>query len=369
MIPAASLRPTPGWTFRRPGRGRRPARGAVAWALAAALAVHAWMAVAVETTRPEWRDPEFYHRLRRVREFVRWEAENGAGRPLVVVLGSSRPQMGLSPEHLGLGVAPADPLVFNCSQSACHPIGERLNLARLLDAGITPDFLLVEVLPALLADTRPPEASLPVHRLGHADLARLRPLLADPGRVRREWAETRLLTWHSLRHSLQPHLFGRDLIPEARRDDFLWADARTFGWGPFAPAEWPDEVRAARVAADRRAYAPMLATFHVAPGPDRAYRALLAECRAKGVRAALFVMPESPAFREWYPPGARKEAADYLARLSREYEVPVFDAAEWVPAPAAYMDSHHLLGPAAEAFSARFGRECVGPWVRAARSP
>jgi hypothetical protein len=78
-------------------------------------------------------------------------------------------------------------------------------------------------------------------------------------------------------------------------------------------------------------------------------------------------MPEAPAFRGWYPPGSKELARQYLAGLSKEYGVPVFDASDWLPDETAFADAHHLLRHGAEAFSARFGRECVGPWLRGER--
>ena len=289
-----ALRP---FTRRRPRTARGRARAAVGFGVAAALAAHVWLGVAVETTRPQWRDPEFFHRQQRADKVARWEVSQGHARPVVIVLGSSRSQMGLSPEHLGLGTGPTDPIVFNCSQSGCRPVGLRLNAARLLAARPTPDFLLVEVLPALVGDGEPPEAWLPASRLGAADVDRLRPYFADPARVWREWAHDRVVSWSSLRHTLQPHWFGPDLVPQPRRDDFLWSEMRFFGWSPYYPGAWTDADRLPRVEANRRGYAPRLADWRAHPVPDRAYRDLLTDCRERNIPVALYLMPESPAFR------------------------------------------------------------------------
>ena len=75
-------------------------------------------------------------------------------------------------------------------------------------------------------------------------------------------------------------------------------------------------------------------------------------------------MPESPTFRSWYPPGVRLRVADYLQELSRNFGVPVFDASAWIDNELSFMDGHHLLGEAAAAFSERFGKECVAPWLQ-----
>lgn len=344
---------------------RRKARTAVLGGVAAVLVMHLGLAVAVETSRPQWRDPEFFHRQKRVAALVRWERDQGHRRPLVVILGGSRPQMGLSPEYLGLGSGPTDPLAFNCAQSGCLPVGVRLNAARLFAAGVTPDFLLVEVLPPVLADPGPMEDRIPAARLGAADLARLRPYHTDPGKAPREWLTARVGSWYSLRLPLMANWRLADYFPPGRnRPDFLWAGMTFYGWSPFHPAEWTADQRAAQLGVAHNTYDWLLAGFRINPVNDAAYRDLLAECRDRGVKAALFTMPESPAFRGWYPPGVRGQITAYLGGLSREFGVPVFDAAGWVDDEAAFMDGHHLLGPTAEAFSARLGRECVGPWVR-----
>ena len=342
----------------------RRLRAALAWGLAAFLASNLWLAHAVETGHPEWRAPEFYHRQQQAEKFARRERRAGRDRPLVLVLGSSRPQMGFAPEFLGLGDGPTDPLVVNCAQSGCRPVGTRLNLARLLREGPKPDFALVEVLPVLLSDEAPADATVWPRQVSHADLATLAPYLEDERRYRREWFKLRATTISSLRATLVPHWLGQGFVADALRTDFLWSEMRPSGWSPYYPTPWPKDYHAAKLEAARLDYAPRLARFSVKPVPDRATRETLAACRAHGVRAAVFVMPESPAFRSWYPPAVKAEVDDYLNCLAREFGVPLFDTRDWVGEEMAYMDGHHLLGKTAERYAARFGRECLGPWVR-----
>jgi hypothetical protein len=139
------------------------------------------------------------------------------------------------------------------------------------------------------------------------------------------------------------------------------------GWMPYFFREVPAEKRAEGTAQVYAQFAGYFPNFHIAPIPDRAYRDLIALCREKGIRMAFYLMPESPTYRSWYPPGARELVRSYLGGLSREYGVPVFDASAWLDDELAFADSHHLLRHGAEAFSARFGRECVGPWLRRER--
>jgi hypothetical protein len=350
----------------RPAAGsiRRRARATVLLGVAAIILAQVGLAVAVESRRPEWRDPEFFHRRKNLNAMAKWSAETGQPRSLVVILGTSRSVMGLSPGHLGFGHGPCAPLACHCSQTGCMPIDQRLNLGRVLDAGLTPDFVLVEVLPPVLADPRPVGEQVKVNRLGTADLVRLRPYLADPSPVVTRWASGRAAGWYTFRFDLLAHAGQGDLIPASVRQDFLWNTLPADGWGPFSPGEWPTDAWARGIARARGQYAWLLADFRVNPESARAHRELLAECRARGIRAALFVMPESPTFRGWYPPAARDAVRDYLAGLSAAFGAPVFDASAWIDDEAAFLDGHHLFGPEAVRFSERFGRECVGPWVR-----
>lgn len=357
---AAGVRPTSRWRAKR----------AVLGGIAAAVAAQLGLSVAVETVRPQWRDPEFYRVQQRVKLAAKWQAEAGKPRPLAVILGGSRPQMGLAPEAFGLGGHPADPVVFNGSQAGALPVGIKLNLARVLDSNVRPDFVLIEVMPALLADPGPMEDRIPSVRLGLADVRRVRPYHDDPDRAMTRWVGHRLAPWHSLRQTLvETAGLADELVPEHRRQDLLWKGRTFSGWGPFSPAEWPDDVRRDWLNRVHKQYRKELKNLHVAAVNDRIYRDALADCRTRGVRAALFVMPESPVYRGWYAPGGRERVAAYLADLSREFGVPVFDASAWIDDEAAFMDGHHVLGPAAVELSVRFGRECVAPWVRSFPPP
>jgi hypothetical protein len=326
-----------------------------------------WLTLMVEARRAEWRDPEFFHRRKNLVALTKWSAESGRHRPLVVVLGTSRTAMGVSPKDLGLGDGPADPLACNCSQTGCMPVGQALNLGRLLDAGLKPEFVLIEVLPPVLADPRPVEDQLLPARLGTADLARLRPYAANPAALAARWTGSRLAAWYTYRFRLLEQAGFGDLVPPSVRDDFLWKDLPADGWGPFQPPVWSPADRARQVENARRQYAALLDNFRLNPGTARVHRDLLTDCRARGIRAALYLMPESPTFRGWYPESARAASRDYLAGLSAEFGVPVFDATVWIDDEAAFMDGHHLFRTGAVEFSRRFGRECVGPWVRAGR--
>jgi hypothetical protein len=324
------------------------------------LLAHVGLNVALDTVAPQLRDPEYGHRVKRLAAIDRTRG----GRPLVVALGSSRTQMGFSPADLGPGDGPAAPVAYNMGQAGAGPLLQLLNLHRLLAAGVRPTAVLVEVLPPALAKDGPAERALLPHvpRLGSADLGRLAPYCDDPAVLRREWAKVRVAPWHSLRFLLMSHALP-GFLPWNRRVDFQWRMLDEHGWSayPFDPV--PDDVRDRGTAAARKSYEETLADFRVTPLMDRALRDVIRLCRAEGIRVGLYLLPEGPTFRGWYPPRTRAAVGEYLGGLSREYGVPVFDASDWLPDEGMFADSHHLLKPGARAFSRRFGAECLRPWL------
>ena len=344
-----------------PRQFRHRAKRAVWFAIGFALLLQVGMNIVLETIRPEWRDPEYGHRLKQLRRIHAAEPS----RPLVVVLGSSRVQLGFKPSQLGLGDGPTEPLVYNLSQAGCGPLHEYLNLRRLLADGVKPDYLLVEVLSPVLAGDGPAEKLVIPQRLSYADVRTIEPYCVNPEELRTAWAKGRILPWYTLRQYLMSHWQG-GWMPWQHRHDFMWKQMEPDGWMPYLDRTLTDEERAEKTAEAKVQYAGYFSPFRIAPLPDRAYRDLIAVCREAHIPLAFFIMPEGPDFRAAYPPGARDTIHAYLAGLSKEFGVPLFDACEWLPTDA-FADGHHLMRQGAITFSARFGRECLAPWLREAK--
>jgi hypothetical protein len=355
-LPAAGPLPAPA----RPTRSR--AKRTVLAGFVAAAVLHLGLNVALDTAKPEWRDPEYGHRVKELKPL----AKAAGHHPVVVALGSSRSQMGLSPTHLGLD-GPDAPIVYNLSQAGCGPVHQFLNLHRLLDAGVKPDFLLVEVLPPVLGGHGPADGLLIPARLSLADLRRVEPYCDDFDKVRGKWLMARKSPWYAYRINLLSHWGMGSWYPWQARQDFLWKQMRPRGWMPYFFPQIDPARRAKGTAEAKAQYAAYFADFSLAPLPRRAHRDLLDLCRERGIRVAFYVMPESPTFRSWYPSQARERINGYFAELRRE--APVFDASDWLDDEGMYADGHHLMRHGAEAFSGRFGRECVGPWVQGERGP
>jgi hypothetical protein len=337
------------------------ARASLLWGIALFAVAHVALLIGTQGQRAELRDPEFGCKLSRLRQH--WAIE--PDRPVLVVLGSSRTGQGFRP-----GVLPAfktadgqTPFVFNFSQVGSGPLAELLCLRRLLDAGVRPDWLAIEILPPMLGRTVDAcgNTDVGVSRLSGSDLRLLRRYVSDPGTLARRWVEAQLAPWHAHRFSLMNHYAG-DFLPWRLRMD-QWKALDAWGWSDLGvDTEHPvKDPRALEVA--RETYQDELKNFHVTPMQDRALRDLIALCRQEAIPTVLYLMPEGSIFRSWYVPATRAAIEDYLTRLSRECDVPILDARLWMPDDL-FADSHHLDRRGATRFTRRFGEEVIPSLVQ-----
>jgi hypothetical protein len=341
-----------------PSRTRR-AKVCLAVGAVVALVLFLGMAVAVETVKPEWRDPEYGHRLKQLRALK----TANPGRPLVVALGSSRTQMGFRPDAMGFADEAGSPLVYNFGQSAAGPLRQLLTLLRLLDSGVKPDAVLVELFPLALAADGPAEVQLHglAPKLGAADLRRLAPYCTDPGRLQSEWASSRAASWSSLRLNLLSH-WKPNLLPWQKRVNFQWEQLDPRGWTPFPIEDVADDYRAAGIKRTHGEYVERLNHFHVGAMSQRSLRDLVERCRSEGIRVAFYLMPEGPAFRSWYTPETLSTVGATVTAIGRDL-APVFDATDGF-AESEFSDSHHLLRGGASRFSQRLADEHLRGWLR-----
>jgi hypothetical protein len=152
-------------------------------------------------------------------------------------------------------------------------------------------------------------------------------------------------------------------LPVANRVDYIWADVDVDGAVAFPATLAGPTARRRGWETAAEEYKPRMRHFHIGRLSDQLLRRLLDDCRRADTPAMLVLMPESPAFRDLYPPGALRTLAVYLDGLTAEYAVPVLDARTWVGEDG-FWDGHHLLPAGAVAFSRRLGRE-ARPFLRA----
>jgi hypothetical protein len=339
-----------------PGSRRRAARAGLATGLLAFLAATAAMTAAVETTRPEWRDPEFGHRL------VRLNDPAAPDRPLVLVVGTSRTQNAVWPAAMNFPDEPGSPRVFNFGLSGLTPLGELLAVLRLRDAGVRPAAVVVEMLPVRMAVDSPAEQQYreKAARLSAADLRHLAPFARDPAALRGPWLAARAAPWHAHRSVLLSHWRPR-WVPWRERVDFHWTDMDADGFLPFPYDDPGRDTRDTATAHARREYAPWFHTFRPGGESVRAVRELVRVCRADGVQVAALVPPVSPMFRGWFDPAVWAAADAHLHDLAADLGVPVFPAPDLPEAD--FADGHHLLRRGAGAYSRWLADAHLKPWL------
>jgi hypothetical protein len=281
---------------------------------------------------------------------------------LLLALGSSRVLNGLRAADLDVAPGPAGqaPLAFNFGLTRHGPFLQLLCLNRLLDDGVKPRWVVLEVLPPLLTTCGPGVETVAVERQKWSDLRVLRDYDPHPGWLYLNWAAERAVPLHANRYAMLSRSLP-DWVPWARRQDHFWKHTDCAGWLAQEPLPTPERVREA-VEQIRETHGLHMETFQVSPLAERLYRATLDRCRAAGVPAVLLVMPESSEFRGWYRPGAEELLADFLGRLTREYDAPAIDARAWCPDDE-FRDSQHLLPQGAARLTARLGG-VIGPLLK-----
>jgi hypothetical protein len=338
---------------------RRVARRAVFWGIALLLLAQLGMAVAMETVAPHFRDPEYGGR-----QFGALKLQRAhSGRPLVLVLGTSRTQNAIDPSSMGFPDEPGSPVVFNAGLSGAYPTHLWLNYHRFCDAGAKPAALLVEIFPATLLAT--PEALTPLFtetapRLSYTDLQRLELYLIDPEDIRRRWAVSRVNSWHTLRPVVLGNLAPRWQPPQFLDHHRLALDQ--FGFTPLPFDTVSDEYRERKRGEMEKNYARGNRTLRVSELSESSFRRLIADCRAEGVPVAFFLTPESPVFNSWYTPESRAAVTAFCRMLTDELGCPVFVAPEEF-AEEDFADGHHMLPRAAHRFSRDLADNHLKPWL------
>jgi hypothetical protein len=347
---------------RRPTGQRARSRRAVAsmvWAWFIAMAAFNFF---LHEARPDWNNP----RLAAQHQQLRREIRNAGDARTVVILGSSRSQMGLSPAAMTGPNGATGAVVVNFSTPGAGPYRHLLALHRLIESGLRPDAVLIEILPIHLGveskDSPEVELAHGPAEFSRSDFFAYGPYWRQPLDSTGTWAEARFRIASAQRIAIlartAPWLLNAEETSRFRIDPPEYG-----GWIRFDKPDMSDAERARRFAHSEREYRNALSRFAVNPDIARVYRDLIDRCRAEGIAVALFFMPESPRFRQWTSPETKHTIMAFVHTLARESGTAVFDATDWIDRETDFSDGHHLLAHGAIPFSERFGRECLAPWL------
>ena len=350
-------------------RGKQQrARRAVLLAVALFCATQIGFLAVIERWDPGLVDAEYGTRL----EYFGTRRRQYPRRKSIAVLGSSRIGNGFDSDYATarsyIGKDQESPIVANMSMTGGTSVWQYLALRRLIDHGLKPDAVIIEVLPMTLVSDQQFFADkyhFPTHRLRWRDVRSLAAIM--PGQASRhawEWvANNAVFPLHSHRFSLiglfapawqidqlgdnsQPGVWRRIMSPT--------------GWIPFGTENPTPEQRLQAEEVARKAYAAHGTASSISSHAVATYEAMVACCREQGIEVrAVVMMPESEMFRGLYGPALQREVRRFAESITHEHGVPVVDAREWIPADQ-FWDGHHLLVTGARAFTDRVCTETLG---------
>jgi hypothetical protein len=349
-------------------RMRCKARRAVILGFGLFVLAQVGLLAVIEGLKPILVDAEFGIRLDSMRSLVR----QYPGRESLAVLGSSRMGNGFETDYAMARSFIEDrrdsPIVVNMSMTGGTSVWQYLALRRLIDNGLKPDAVIVEILPmTLVSDAQyfRSDYHFPPHRLRWRDVLALSDVMPDQSnRHLLEWIINNVVfPWHTHRFPIV------DLLLPAWQVDQLNNQSRPrvwrhiispTGWIPFSVEVPTPEQRHEAEEVARKAYGELGDATELCQSTCRLYQALFACCRENGIKiSAVVMMPESEGFRGLYGRHLLEHVGRFAASISREERIPVVDAREWIPADR-FWDGHHLLTSGARMFTDRMCTEVLG---------
>lgn len=326
------------------------ARRDLTWVAGGFLALQLGLAVAIETRLPQFRDPAYHHKLTRLQR-LRDNAETPAR--TVVFLGSSRTGFGVQAGRLTdrLSSSAQRVVCFNFGMPGAGPVMQALSLRRMLDDGIRPDAVFVEVVPMFLAGQSSAGKEtdrFPVPRFRLAELDDLDRYARSGGEIRRDWWASWPASWHSHRFEILSEVLP-SWVPLALRQNWS-AGNDPYGWGTVVDVRRTEEMHRQAVESQRVTYFGYFQGFQLGGSACTALRDSLRTCREHDIPAALYLMPESAEFRSWYPAAMTDEINRFVRTIAAEFDVLVIDARNWID-DREFSDGHHLLATGAAQFT------------------
>lgn len=339
-------------------RTAQAARATLGWSIASLALVHCILSALVGWGPPEFHDPLYGEKLDQLRRRM---ADAPKDARLVLVLGSSRALTGLNAKRLEQRLAerqPCSAVVYNFAVPGGGPATELLLLRRLLDAGIRPDTLILEMSPTFLAELAVPENLkwLESHGVGMGErswLAAYGPL-ADPSLVTTTTGV--LVPWYRHRFALVRHL-ARGFMPSIPWGVLSpWFDDA--GWEPIGVECRSDALYAQFVAGERESLAPYFMSSKLSPASCRLIDDLLTLLSDQRIDTVLTVFPEASVLRSWCPDEFRRKSIAFLRAAARKHGFALAEGHDWLTDDD-FFDPIHVTAPGANRFTDRLGNLLV----------
>ena len=292
----------------------------------------------LEHVRPDWRDPEYGFKL----DALQQRQAAVPGEPLLLVLGSSRVLNAVQAHRFE-----PPPLVYNFGLTHHGPLQQLLVLNRLLDDGVRPDAVIIEVAPHMLAVEGEGREVVPIERQRWKDLTRLRDYDDRNGTLTLDWAEARFVPVYTNRYVMLSGWLP-NWVPWDSRVDFVQTQTLPDGWLPMPkPLNPATEAETWTLMLEQDGG--QVRQLKLSERATRCITASLERCQAEGIAATVVLMPEPTAFRTLYSVASEATLQRFLGTLG----VPVIDGRTWVE-DGGFRDPHHVNPEGATQFTTRF---------------
>ena len=284
------------------------------------------------------------------------------GRPLWLMLGSSRVKFGISPLVMMERIRGENaPLIFNFGFGGADLYRNYVTLRRVIADGVKPKRVGIDIIQPFLSCSQSElvEPAVLITRARREELDDLCKFSLLPGeQIRGIWSRSRI----------NPFFKGSETMPRLTRSwrlvqiPYFWRfemekDAYDkWGWCGDRPAPIPRAEYLDKLALAKRMFRQNFTDFKISDYSERSLRKILDLCHEQGIEAFLSLMPEGPDFQAFYSAKDNEVVDLFLTRIQNEYGIKMINARSWIGTEG-FTDGHHLNMTGAKEFSLRFADE------------
>jgi Protein of unknown function (DUF1574) len=286
-------------------------------------------------------DPVYLEKFDRLKTHTQFFEDRRSSTPTrVLLLGSSRSEMGFDAQRFAEQQT-GPTLAFNFATPGGGPITNALYLRRLLQSGMKPDRVLMEIHPCLLCGDME-KNWLIGYRLRSSETEFMNSIRIYPQSVAHLGWQGWFTAVHAYRYPVLNRYAERWLpCPFG----FTLGD-RQDAFGFVAGLDIPIHERPVALRKSLEQYGPVMTNFQPGGPALAALQDIVSTCKGQGIPLVLFLSPEAKPFREGYQTGSAERLNDVLATLG----VPVLDCRDCVPDDL-FADGHHLMPEGASVFT------------------